>query len=596
MEEQIITNTNLSTTTESPVKSKASIVQFNIDRQCPIQYVTVYNDRAEVTRSVHHHFDAEGTYELVFEGFSPSVDLTSLHVSGGTGKACTILEVSYQKRYENTMVEEDLTPLDQLQNECSNIQVDIAKHQRELARLVKQRTWLDGRASKLMNQDGQINTNDLDSMQQFIDFYYKQLIKLDDETTNEENQIKELTQQKEKLEAKIQEHGVVEINRRKEKREVTIAVHIATNKIDVALDISYLISNCSWTASYDVRVNSAESTKQQTQLTYYGSIINKSQENWTDVQLSLSTATPSLGGAVPKLGTLKIGYLVPRYNSYRSPKFEMMDDLYEEAETHCLKAASFSSKSLGFSKRRARTTLNSIETDELEAPGTINVLASQTEASMSSSSFTIPRRATIDADGKPHKVTIGVLDLTSTFIYTVVPKLTARAYLKASTINTSDKQLLAGPASIFMDNNFVTHSSIDNVCLGDTFDLPLGTDASVKVEYKPVKKVADTQGYISKVHYENIRHETRLVNTKSNDVTVYVYEQVPLSSDEKIKVKLILPDLRLKDQGQNCTVTMNDSNNLEWKCILKERGECRLPLEYTIEWPIDKRVEYTQVQ
>ncbi|CAF4346727.1 unnamed protein product, partial [Adineta steineri] len=197
---------------------------------------------------------------------------------------------------------------------------------------------------------------------------------------------------------KIQEHGVVEINRRKEKREVTIAVHIATNKIDVVLDISYLISNCSWTASYDVRVNSAEATKQQTQLTYYGSIINKSQENWTDVQLSLSTATPSLGGAVPKLGTLKIGYLVPRYNSYRSPKFEMMDDLYEEAETHCLKAASFQSKSFAFSKRRAKTSLNSIETDELEAPGTINVFASQTEASMSSSSFTIPRRATIDAD------------------------------------------------------------------------------------------------------------------------------------------------------------------------------------------------------
>jgi len=145
-----------------------------------------------------------------------------------------------------------------------------------------------------------------------------------------------------------------------------------------------------------------------------------------------------------------------------------------------------------------------------------------------------------------------------------------------------------------MDNNFVTHSSIDNVCLGDTFDLPLGTDASLKVEYKPVKKVADTQGLISKVRHENIRHETRLVNTKSAEVTVYVFEQVPLSSDEKIKVKLLLPDLRLKEQSLNSTVTMNDLNNLEWKCILPARGECRLPLEYNIEWPHDRRVEYKQ--
>jgi uncharacterized protein (TIGR02231 family) len=145
-----------------------------------------------------------------------------------------------------------------------------------------------------------------------------------------------------------------------------------------------------------------------------------------------------------------------------------------------------------------------------------------------------------------------------------------------------------------MDNNFITHSSIDNVCLGDTFDLPLGTDASVKVEYKPVKKVTDTQGLISKVHHENVRHETHLTNTKSSEVTVHVYEQVPLSSDEKIKVKLIQPDLRSKEQGVNSTVTMNDANNLEWKCVLQARGECRLPLEYTIEWPKDKRVEFKQ--
>ncbi|CAF1431232.1 unnamed protein product [Rotaria sordida] len=40
---------------------------------------------------------------------------------------------------------------------------------------------------------------------------------------------------------------------------------------------------------------------------------------------------------------------------------------------------------------------------------------------------------------------------------------------------------------------------------------------------------------------------------------------------------------------------MNDSNNLEWKCILQGRGECRLPLEYTVEWPKDKRVEFKQL-
>ncbi|CAF1222356.1 unnamed protein product [Adineta ricciae] len=577
---------------ENSSDSKPTTIEFNVDRRCPIQYITVYNDRAEVTRSVQYHFNVQGTYDLVFEGFSPSVDLTSLHVSGGTGKACTILEVSYQTRHEEVKLDTELKPLDQLRNELDQIQKNLDKHQQELARLVKQRTWLDGRATKLMNHDEKLSgSNDLDVMQQFLEFYYKNLTKLDEETTNEQNHIKQLTQEKDGFEAKISQYGAEgEAHRQKIKREVTVTVHIASDNVDIALEISYLISNCSWRASYDVRVNSTELEQQKTQLTYYGIIVNQSQENWSNVQLSLSTAKPSLGGAPPKLATLRIGYEIPRYD-YRRENFAGFGGSFGAPMLMCAK------KSRPSSMMRAFTSLGSSsfnEQEESTASPTINVLAAETEASMSSSSFSIPRRATIDADGKPHKVTIGVLDLSSTFTYTIIPKLSLHAYLKATTTNTSDKQLLAGPAAVFMDNNFIAHSSIDNVCLGDTFDLPLGMDASIKVEYKPVKKVTDTQGLISKINCENIYHETRVVNTKATDVTVYIYEQVPLSSDEKIRVKLLIPDLRLKEQASNCTVTMNDANNVEWKWILQPKGECRCPLNYTVDWPKDKRVEYKE--
>jgi uncharacterized protein (TIGR02231 family) len=265
--------------TSATTNTKTSTLRFNIDQQCPIQNVTVYNDRAEVTRLLRHHFDAEGTYDLVFEGFSPFVDEASLHVSGGTGKACTILEVSYQTRYEDTTAQADLTPLDQLKNELNKVETDINVHKKEVERFGKQRTWLDGRASKLMNQDGQVNTNDLDTMNQFMDFYHKILLKLDDQTANEEVEIKKLTQQQNGLKAKINQHGVGDhSSNRKKRHEVTITVHIGSSNIDVNLEVSYLISNCSWSASYDVRVNSQEASKQQTQLTYYGIIVSIPKE------------------------------------------------------------------------------------------------------------------------------------------------------------------------------------------------------------------------------------------------------------------------------------------------------------------------------
>lgn len=266
------TTENLSVLTATTVKP--SVVRFNVDQQCPIQYVTVYNDRAEVTRILRHHFDTEGTYELLLAGLSTFVDETSLHVSGGTGKACTILEVSYQTRHEDVAPPSDLTPLDHLQGELEKVKTEIEIHKRELTRLNKQRTWLDGRSAKLMNQDGPCTTNDLDNMQQFLEFYHKTLLKLDDETAREENEVKKLNDREEALKSQINQHGAEAQNsRRKTCREVTITVHIASAKTDVALEVSYLISNCSWSASYDVRVSTVDTSRERTQLTYYGIIV-----------------------------------------------------------------------------------------------------------------------------------------------------------------------------------------------------------------------------------------------------------------------------------------------------------------------------------
>jgi hypothetical protein len=111
--------------------------------------------------------------------------------------------------------------------------------------------------------------------------------------------------------------------------------------------------------------------------------------------LSLSTATPSLGGALPKLATLKIGYEV-YHNNY-------------QYDGSVVRAAGFISADFSKQSRklrrpismRAQSSLSSSaleDVDEDESPSTINVLATQTEASMSSSSFAIPRRSTIDAD------------------------------------------------------------------------------------------------------------------------------------------------------------------------------------------------------
>lgn len=110
--------------------------------------------------------------------------------------------------------------------------------------------------------------------------------------------------------------------------------------------------------------------------------------------MSLSTATPSLGGALPKLATLKIGYEVARYH-------HNYDRYSASTEGVQLMSASIQSAKFNrFKSLRPRLSFssNTVKEEDDESTDSVNVLATETEAGMSSSNFTIPRRATIDSD------------------------------------------------------------------------------------------------------------------------------------------------------------------------------------------------------
>ncbi|CAF1167549.1 unnamed protein product [Didymodactylos carnosus] len=588
------------TTTNATINITPSVIRINTEKECPVRNVTVYNDCAETTRLLNKTFEQDGAYELILGGLSPNVDQNSIHVAGGKGKA-TILEVSYHTRYEKKIVDEnDLSKQDLLHQKIDEIDEQIEQHNEELQRIDEGRKWLNARVEKLTGMNsreekgsGEINplsSESLMDIERFLDFQRKMLKNNDERKSKEQKELKTLRVKRNSLARELESYTTGDENTTQiVHREVTISLYV-TAKCDVVLEISYIILNCSWKASYDVRVSSESAGK--TQLTYYGIITNQSNENWIDALFSLSTATPSLGGSPPKLGTMKVNY-----NTY-----DNFDERYKQTRH------SKSFRSINRSVNQSLMLSTSIDVHSYdptiedsygELP--LNVLISRTETSLSSSTFVIPRKATIEADGKPHKVTIGVLDLESKFTYTAIPKLSPYAYLKATTLNTSDKQLLVGPINVFMDHNFITHSVIDNVSPQEKFDLFLGTDNGVKINYKPVRKINETQGYISKVNHENVRHETIIKNTKLVEITVYVYDQLPLSSDEKIKVKLITPQIKQQgemsshDNKHNYITKLTDDNNLEWIATILAKEEVKLTFEYVVEWPKGKRLEYQQV-
>eukprot|EP01105_Mastigella_eilhardi_P022385 TRINITY_DN5506_c0_g1_i2.p2 TRINITY_DN5506_c0_g1~~TRINITY_DN5506_c0_g1_i2.p2 ORF type:complete len:271 (+),score=67.13 TRINITY_DN5506_c0_g1_i2:992-1804(+) len=214
-------------------------------------------------------------------------------------------------------------------------------------------------------------------------------------------------------------------------------------------------------------------------------------------------------------------------------------------------------------------------------------LVTKASENMASATFEIPRPATILSDNQEHKVTVAIIELETRFSYAVVAARSPHSFLKSTTTNGSQYFILQGPCNIFMDNNFVAKSELKDVAPQEDFAFYLGPDKGVKVEYKQPSEVKDQSGLFSKSNLQTWTSQVTVKNTKSKPIAVVIYEQLPISSDEKIKVTLVEPDIKKSDN-----VKINPNNNIEWRYHI-DAGKSRVvPCKYTVESPVNLQLHY----
>jgi len=295
--------------------------------------------------------------------------------------------------------------------------------------------------------------------------------------------------------------------------------------------LSYIVKRASWKASYDIRVM----TDNSIHLTYHGTITQTTSEDWKNVDLALSTAIPSSGGSPPDLPPVLVRFYVP-------PKSSRYD--YDGILSLNLDIEDQKKSDISGGKRKKEMKEKDYKEKEKSVQVQTATVAKASE-SATSATFKIPRLTTIDSDNKPHKVTITVIKFTkATFEYTIAPKINQNAYLKAKVKNTSEFPLLQGSVSVFFDNTFATSATIKAASPNEEFDIDLGVDPSVKITYKPPHKFLEHGGFINKSNTQTFKYLTEIKNAKSTAIDVILWEQVPLSVYDNIKVKLLQPDLR----------------------------------------------------
>jgi len=525
-----------------------------MSNNCKICEVTVYNNQALVTRRGRIKLDA-GLQEIAIAHLPLTVHADSVSVKCSGNTPVQLLAVRTERIFANESFQQKIG---QLQARIRQLEEQQRSLEDRITSVQLQRDFIQSFSEKSVDRfttslaTEPLNLSEIQELLNFVGESYQNYAQTIAEC---ERQVAEIEKRLEAFRQQLKQLQQPVYKQINSTVSIIITLENATAG-DVELEVSYLVSQATWTPFYDLRTNSDD---RQIHLTYLAEIRQKTGENWTGVNLTLSTAKPTLATQPPKLepwyitGSIIFNY--PQENSQNN-----QDDF---AELEALL--------LGEDDRNKTQEL--LRTQKLVAQRT------KTEGVVT---FTLDQNHHISCDGTPYKVTISNQDLPCRTEYVAIPKLMGFAYLEARITNNSNGlTFLPGKANIFSDCTLIGTTELENIAPGQEFKLNLGIDQSLKIEQNLVERDIEILGNYRRTTYG---YKLTMLNFREQKIKLRVIVQLPVSRDEQIRVRLT---------GTNPEIHLGEMGELEWLVTLRPKKKCQSKREVYYQFVIEHPTELT---
>ena len=389
----------------------------------------------------------------------------------------------------------------------------------------------------------QIKTDYATELKNLLDYYTKETKRLNSELLIVQNGKQYIQTQITLLQSETgpSELGSI-VNRKK------IILKLQSDKaLSTELGLSYLVRQAGWSTEYDLYMTGLED---DLSLDYKGKVWNSTNEDWSDVKLTLTTAQPSMNIAAPELTE----WWLREINHYRN-------------------------KGRASYNESIHTNVRAYAEEEMmdDKSGVVSKQKKVAEYSeqITASVFELNRLHTIRKQTSDYTVVLSEQEIEANYYYKCTPKLSPYAYLYATINNVSDLVLSKGYLTVFAQGRMQGKTYFDPNKETEKLEIPLGVDYGVAIERDRIKDYSDINFLRSKVKKE-IGYEISVRNNKSTEIHIEIQDQIPLSTGDKIVVRKV-------EVGD--AEVIEEEGRVTWKVKINPNQYINRTIKYEVEQP-----------
>jgi hypothetical protein len=520
-----------------------------------VTQVTLYRGQALMTRVVPVE-GAAGSLEIVVGGLPEQIVPNSLFAEGGD--AVEIRAVRFRTRAVGQEPREEVRKLD---DEILKVQQQIDLTTKRQALLEKRTEYLgklEAFVAPTAHSDLAKGVLDAEALERITTFSFAQHEKVAEE---EVNLAKQLHDQQEQMKLLARQKAEITAGASHTEREAVLFLQKpAAGAAEVRLN--YLVNNCGWSPAYTMR---SGGDRKKVRVEYNALIHQLTGEDWTDVALTLSTASPALSAAGPGLAPFHVTLATEAAatakpnagaNAASAPgqqaanaygrglsKGQVLEQLQglNQRKSEFGQAAN---NTVAFDEQNRITwNLNDVAygLQQLEINGdatTMSVLRSESQGDANGPSLSYQLRGGVSLASRSDQQMVRIMqtDMDSRFYHVATPVLSPYVFREAELKNSSDEDLLAGPLTVYLDERFVGQGEIPTVARGQTFVVGFGADPQLRAR----RELADKQDGVQGGNRET-RFDYRIVveNFGGANTPVRVFDRLPHAENgEDIRVIL----------------------------------------------------------